>query len=85
MPKVVVTISEDIKRKMKQFPDVNWDEKIEEAISKELQRQLLGKLADKMFKDSALTEEDALELGKDVKRSLHKQFKKEHPEKYKHS
>lgn len=82
MPEVNIELPEDVERKMKAFPEVDWSKKAEEAITEELKRHLLLKLADETFKNSELSEEDVLKLGKEAKESMHKKFKKEHPERY---
>lgn len=67
MSSLTLAIPEDLRVKMKQFPEINWSEVARQAIVEktrilERMRQLLSK--------SALTHQDAVTLGRQIKRSV---------------
>jgi len=76
MPTVTLTIPEETKSEFKRFSWVNWSE----AAREELLQQERMREAFESFKmivsKSKLAEKDALELGREVNRSLHGRYKK---------
>ncbi len=77
MATLTITVPEELKQDMDASPIINWSEVARAAI-----RQKVAQL--KLFKSivakSKLTEEDALELGKKINKSLHARLRREHPE-----
>ncbi len=69
MVSLTLSVSEELKREMERFPEMNWSEVARQAIKKRV--ELLRRM-DKMLAKSELTEEDALELGRKVNKSLAK-------------
>ncbi|MEK6792724.1 MAG: hypothetical protein AABX96_01645 [Nanoarchaeota archaeon] len=65
MTNLTLAIPEDIKEEMKKFPEINWSVIAREAIQKRI--ILLNKFRE-ITEGSALTEEDAIELGKKIKK-----------------
>ena len=72
MVNVTLSIPEDLKKTMDKHPEMNWSEVARQAFKERLsQLELLDALASK----SKLTEKDALELGRKIKKSLWKRYK----------
>ena len=77
MPNVTVSISEELKEKMDQLPELNWSEITREFLVEKVKRALLLKQIDKMLGNSKLTEKNALELGEKIKKSMWKRYRAE--------
>lgn len=76
MGEFVVKIPEELERTIKEFPEVDWGKLARNAIrEKAVKLSLLKSIASK----SKLTEEDALELGREVNKGLHERYKKLYP------
>ena len=73
MVNVTLSISEDVKMEMEMFPEINWSEIARAAIKK---RIMILKKIKEFSRDSELTEEDAIEIGRKVKESLTKKQKR---------
>ena len=73
MVNVTLSISEDVKIEMEMFPEINWSEIARAAIKK---RIMILKKIKEFSRDSELTEEDAIEIGRKVKESLTKKQKR---------
>ncbi len=71
MPTITLSVSEEIKNKMEQFPEMNWSAVAREAFAKKL---LQLSILRSFTKDSELTEEDALKLGRKVNKALSKEY-----------
>ena len=79
MASVSFTISDELKAKMKKFPWINWSEvSREEAIEREKINEDFEAF-NKIVSKSKLTEEDALDLGREVNKGLHKRYKELYP------
>lgn len=72
MVSVTLSVPEDLKKKMDEFPEMNWSEVARGAIrEKVVKLEFLKHFASK----SELTEEDAIRLGKEVSKAVAKRFK----------
>ncbi len=79
MPTITLSVPEDLKHEMDESKFINWSEIAREAIREKVaQLRILNSIAAK----SKLTEKDALEIGRKIKKSMHERFKKEHPGAY---
>lgn len=67
MVSLTLAISDELKKEMDQFPEINWSVIAREAI---LKRIMLLKKIKEFTKDSDLTEEDAVRIGKKVNEGL---------------
>ena len=74
MVNITLSIPEDLKKEMEQFPEVNWSAIFREAIKK---RIMLLKKIKEFTKDSELTEEDAIRIGREINKEAAKKYKKE--------
>ena len=63
MVSMTLSVAEDMKQEMDQFPEINWSAIAREAIKQRL--VMLHKFRE-FTKDSTFTEEDALKLGRAV-------------------
>lgn len=71
MVNVTLAVPEELKKEMEKFKIINWSEVAREAIVKKI---LQLKILQSFSKDSELTEEDALRLGKEVNKALAKRY-----------
>ncbi len=69
MSSMTLAIPADLRVKMKQFPEINWSEVARQAIlQKTRQLEQLNRLLSK----STLTEQDTVEIGRQVKQRVWK-------------
>lgn len=69
MVNITLAVPEDLKKEMEKFPEINWSALIREAIKK---RIILLKKIREFTKDSEFTEEDAIRLGREVNKAVHR-------------
>ena len=74
MAKFTLAIPEDLKKEMEKLPEINWSVIAREAIRKRL---ILLKEIKEFTKNSTLTEDDAIELGRKVNRAVAKRYLRE--------
>jgi len=67
MVNITLSVSDELKREMEQFPEMNWSEIARAAIK---QRVIMLEQFKKFTKNSTLTDEDALRLGRKVSEAL---------------
>ena len=67
MSSLTLAIPDDLKVKMRRFPEINWSEVARQAIA--AKTQILEQMQQLVSK-STLTEGDAVTLGRDVKRRV---------------
>ncbi len=72
MPNMTLAIPEEMHREMKAHPEIKWAEVARRAI-----RAHLGKLDlyDQMLRSSRLTESDAVDAGREIRRSASRRTK----------
>ena len=64
MVNVTLTVPADLKKKMDEFPEINWSEVARQAINRRIQELLLLR---SITAKSKLTEEDVREIGHKIK------------------
>jgi len=69
MVNITLSVSEELKKKMDLFAEINWSAIAREAIG---QRIIMLEKFREFTKNSKFTEEDALQLGRKVNKSLTK-------------
>ena len=74
MPTITLSVPEDLKKEMEKFPEMNWSAIARVAIK---QRLIMLEKFREFTKDSIMTEEDALKLGRKVNKSLHERLAKQ--------
>ncbi len=73
MVSLTLSVLPEIKREMDKFPEINWSEVARTAIKRKV---LFLKEMNKILAKSELTEEDAVEWGRKVKREAAKKYLK---------
>lgn len=74
MSNITVSVPEELKHKMESFKIINWSEVARESFSKRVEQL---KILESFTKESELTKEDALRLGRKVNEILAKKYKGE--------
>lgn len=72
MVNITLAVTEDLKKEMDQFNEINWSAIAREAIKK---RILLLKKFGEFSKDSELTEEDAIRIGREINKKAVKKYR----------
>lgn len=73
MVSITLSVPEELKREMDLFHEINWSAVAREAIKNRL---LMLKKFKEFTRESTLTEEDALRLGKEVSKSVSNKLRK---------
>lgn len=71
MVSITLSVPEELKKEMDDFPEMNWSEIARQAIREKL--NILRKM-DMILSKSKMTEKDALELGKKVNKAVAKRI-----------
>jgi len=71
MTSLTLSVSEELRKKMEEHPEINWSEVARQAII--LKITLLEKM-DKILKNSKLTEKDAIKIGRKVNAGIAKKM-----------
>lgn len=71
MSSLTLSVSEEIKREMEKFPEINWSAVAREAIKQKI--AMLEKM-NKLLEESELTEKDTLAFGKKVTKKAAKRY-----------
>lgn len=74
MTNITLSIPEDLKKEMENFPEINWSEVARDSIKKKI-AQLNFLKGFRM--DSDITAKEALKLGQDVNQLLVKRYKRD--------
>jgi len=73
MTTMTLAVQSELKHKMKNFPEMNWSEVARKAFKQKIKDL---EFLEKFTRDSTLTEEDALRLGKELNKNLAKRYNK---------
>ena len=73
MVSITLSVPEEMKHEMDSFQDINWSAVARQAIKNRL---IMLERFKEFTKDSTLTEEDALRLGKELNKNLAKRYNK---------
>lgn len=65
MTNLTFAVSADVRKEMKRHANIKWSEVVRRAIEAELARL---HLLDRLLESSALMQEDAVKLGRDIRR-----------------
>ena len=80
MANVSLTVPDELKAKMEEFPWINWSEVArEEAIKRESLHEDFWEF-NRIVSKSKLTEADAMRLAKEANAGMYRKLKKLHPE-----
>ena len=69
MANLTLAISDDLKKKMSRFPEINWSVVARQAIE---EKTRVLETMQKMLSQSDLTESDAITIGRQIKRKVAK-------------
>ncbi|MDP1729355.1 MAG: hypothetical protein Q8L27_04085 [archaeon] len=72
MATITLAVPDDIRKKMKEFPDISWSEVARQAIIKKV--EILERFTE-FSKKSSLTEDDAITLGRELNKRIAKRHK----------
>lgn len=73
MVSITLAVPTELKREMDEFPEINWSAVAREAIGQKL--ALLRKFRE-FTKESAISDADALRLGREVNKGLASRYRK---------
>ena len=76
MEHLTISIPVELKKKMDLLKVINWGEVAREAFTKRIELTEGYERFNEIVSKSKLTEEQALELAKELKKSMHKRYKK---------
>ena len=71
MTNLTLSIPDDLKAKMVRFPEINWSEVARQAIQEKT--RVLEQMQ-QVFSRSTLTDQDALKIGREIKRRMWKKY-----------
>ena len=72
MATVTISVSDELKKKMEKFGELNWSAVARKAFE---QRIALLEKMDKLLENSKFTEEDAIEMGRKVRRGISRRLR----------
>ena len=73
MVSITLAVPEELKKEMDKFQEMNWSAVAREAIKNKI--ILLNKFR-QFTKESTITDEDAMKLGRSLNKSLNQRYKK---------
>jgi len=73
MTNLTLSIPDDLKAKMGRFPEINWSEVARQAI---IEKTRLLEQMQHLLSHSKLTEQDALKIGREIKRRMWKKHQR---------
>lgn len=83
MPNMTFAVSDEMHAEMRAHRNIKWSEVVRSAIEKEILRQKMLAELDDLTKDSTLTIEDAVAIGKEINKKMAARLRKEFPDAYK--
>jgi hypothetical protein len=72
MVSITLSVSEELKKKMDLYPEINWSAVARDAINKKL---LILQKMDQLLEKSDLTETDTIRLGRELTKRVAKKYK----------
>jgi hypothetical protein len=72
MVSITLSVSEELKKKMDLYPEINWSAVARDAINKKL---LILQKMDQLLEKSVLTEADTIRLGQELTKRVAKKYK----------
>lgn len=73
MPSLTLSIPQELKEKMQKFPEINWSEVARQAI---IEKTKLLEQMNKLLSNSTLSEADAVELSRSIKKRVWKKHQR---------
>jgi len=75
MASVTFAIDKDLKPRLDEFPWVNWSELAREEFLKRQEREKAVERLNELMKESEITEELALKLGREARSRIYNKYK----------
>ena len=72
MSTLTLAVSTKLKQEMRELKGVNWSEETRQFLQERIKRLKALQKLDELTKDSKLTEEDVIELGRKIKAGIAK-------------
>lgn len=69
-----ISIPEDLKERMREFPAINWSHIVQDAVEKRLEQLTFMKY---FASESNMTKEEAVQLGKELKKRIADRYRDE--------
>lgn len=66
MSNMTLSIPDELREEMRKHPEINWSEIARQALRREIERL---HVYDRLLSGSSLSEEDAVELGREIRRA----------------
>ena len=77
MVSITLSVPKEFKQKMDEFEWLNWSSIAREAFAKRMKQLEILEGLDELFKNSELTDEDCIKLGRQLKKDMFKRLKQE--------
>ena len=75
MASITFAVDEELKAQLSKFVWVVWSELVKQRLLREFKRREVLKKLEEFSKESELTDEDALTLGRKIKEGMWKKYK----------
>jgi hypothetical protein len=76
MVSLTLAISKELKKRMDQHNDINWSAVARRSIEQKMKSLETLRTLEEFSKDSELTEEDAIRIGREINKAMVKRWKK---------
>ena len=77
MVSITLSVPEEIRKKMKQFDEINWSGLVRKTIEKKIHELSWKEEMLKQLKEQEKFEDEAITIGNKIKKSMWKQYQKE--------
>ncbi len=77
MPNITLSLPEEIKRKMEEFPEINWSALVKKYLEAKISRLIWKEQMLKQLESEKEFDEEALRIGDKIKENVWKRLKKE--------
>jgi hypothetical protein len=77
MVSITLSVPEEIRKKMRQFDEINWSGLVRKTIEKKVYELSWKEEMLKQLKEQEKFEPEAIEIGNKIKKSMWKQYQKE--------
>ncbi len=71
---LTLAIPPKLKKEMKEFREVNWSEFVRQDLEARIRKLRLLRRFDELTKNSTLTEEDAIRIGREINKGISKRL-----------
>ena len=71
---LTLSIAKKLKDELRELKEVNWSEVTRQFLEERVKKMKLLKRLDELTKNSTLTEEDAVEIGRKINKAMAKRY-----------